>query len=320
MAAARGKQASRADDERLDLTLKGTGLTAGATVAQMQAALLASQQRGRNAGELAKQGGGTQADIDSRKAQIEGGEEEQQNRLRASLQLVASGTDTAAHNMEEFERALEKAANSSKFMTDALLGSDEQMHNTVLGLQAFAKVQEAFKQGGVGAAQQVVATLGEDARQALGSTVGQNADNQAIFNQAVGITSDISAGKEAQNVTADTTTQIEANNALVAGINDNTTKMIENTANMQKVYESQFKNTQQIVQQAEATSKALVDQIANLPDVIKHEGEILVKIEGAAALVELEKGMKQFVSDMIIQHMAENNNKLVANNAGLNKP
>lgn len=320
LAAARGKQAKTADEERLGLSLQGTGLGGNASVAQMQAALLASQQRGRNAGELAKQGGGTQADIDSRKAQIEGGEEENQKRLQASLQLVASGTDTAAHNMEEFERALEKAANSSKFMTDALLGSDEQMHNTVLGLQAFAKVQEAFKQGGVGAAQQVVATLGEDARQALGSTVGQNADNQAIFNQAVGITSDISAGKEAQNVTADTTAQIEANNTLVAGINDNTTKMIENTANMQKVYESQFKNTQAIIQQAEATSKALVDQIANLPDVIKHEGEILVKIEGAAALVELEKGMKQFVSDMIIQHMAENNNKLVANNAGLNKP
>lgn len=320
LAAARGKQAKTSDEERLGLTLQGTGLGGNASVAQMQAALLASQQRGRNAGELARQGGGTQADIDSRRAQIEGGEEQNQKRLQAALQLVASGTDTAAHNMEEFERALEKAANSSKFMTDALLGSDEQMHNTVLGLQAFAKVQEAFKTGGVGAAQQVVATLGEDARQALGSTVGQNADNQAAFNQAVGISSDISASKEAQNVTKDTAAQIEANNALVAGLQDNAKQITENTANMQKVYESQFKNTQQIVQQAEATSKALVDQIANLPDVIKHEGEILVKIEGAAALVELEKGMKQFVSNMIIQHMAENNNKLVANNAGLNKP
>ena len=320
LAAARGKQAATADKDRLGLTLSGTGFGAGSSVAQLQAGLLASQQRGRNAAELAKQGGGTQADIDTRRAKIEGGEEEQQNRLRAALQLVASGTDTAAHNMEEFERALEKAANSSKFMTDALLGSDEQMNNTVLGLQAFAKVQEAFKKGGVGAAQQVVATLGEDARQALGSTVGQNADNQAIFNQAVGISSDISGSKEAQNVTKDTAAQIEANNALVAGLQDNAKQMAENTASMQAIYETQFKNTQQIVQQAEATSKALVEQIASIPGVIKHEGNIVVKIEGAAGLIEMEKGIQGIVSNMVKIELDKFGNKLVENNNGLNRP
>ena len=320
LAAARGKQAKKSDEERLGLTLQGTGLGGNASVAQMKAALLASQDRARNAANLAKQGGGTQSEIDSRRAQIEGGEEQIQKRLQAALQLVASGTDTAAHNMEEFERALEKAANSSKFMTDALLGSDEQMHNTVLGLQAFAKVQEAFKKGGVRAAKQVVATLGEDARQALGSTVGQNADNQAAFNQAVGISSDISASKEAQNVTKDTAAQIEANNALVAGLQDNAKQITENTANMQKIYESQFKNTQQIVQQAEATSKALVEQISNLPDVIKHEGNIVVKIEGAAGLVELEKGIQGVVSKMVKIELDRFGNKLVENNNGLNRP
>ena len=247
LAEAQGRQAAVSDIKRANLNLRGTGFNASSSVQQLGAGLLASQQRQRNAAALAQAGGGTQAEKDSRRAEIEASEIDKQAKLRAQLELVASGTDKAAQNMAEFERALEKAASSSKFMTDALLGSDDQMNQTILGIQAFSKVQQASKQGGVGAANQVVATLGEDARQALGSYVGQNADNTAAFNQATGISSNITAGREAGVVGGDIADQTSANEMLANALNDNATNMQANTDRMKEVYESQFKNTQQII-------------------------------------------------------------------------
>lgn len=320
LAAAQGAQAQISSEEKLGLTLSGTGLGGNANVAQIQSSLIASQERGRNAAQIAAQGGGTQAQIDTRRAQIEGGSDEEQKRLKAALQLIANGTDSAAHNMGEFERALEKAANSSKFLTDALLGSDDQMHQTVLGIQAFDKVQAAFKSGGVSAAQQTLATFSSDSKQALGSYVGQDSQNQADFNSALGISNNISGGKEAKQVGEDSANQQAANEALVSGLNNNASVMTENINKMQAIYDVQFKNTQQIVQQAEATSKALVERIAALPEVIKYEAQVTVKLEGAAGLVELQNGMKEFVENLIVTHLKENNNKLVDNNQGLNRP
>lgn len=320
LASAQKGQAAASDNQRLGLALRGTGLGGNANAGQLQAALLASQQRQRNAGAIAQQGGGGAAAVVKREAEIQAVEAERQNRLKAGLQLIASGTDSATFAMNEFERASQKAAASSKYLSDALLGSDDQMHQSILGIQAMAKVQEAYRKGGVGAAQQTLSTFSEDARQALQARAGSSEENQAAFNKAVGISSSVQAGPEAAAAQGAVQQQMEANNALVAGINNNVVALATNTANMEKFYAAQFANTQQIVQQAEASAKALVGQIANLPQTIQHEGNINVNITGAAGLETLQKGISDYVQQMINRDIEKLTNKLVENNAGLNRP
>lgn len=320
LAGAQKGQAAASDSQRLGLALRGTGLGGNANAGQLQAALLASQQRQRNAGVIAQQGGGGAAAIVKREAEIQAAETERQNRIRSGLQLLAGDTDSFTHAMNEFERASQKAAASSKFLSDALLGSDDQMHQSILGIQAMAKIQEAYRKGGVGAAQQTLSTFSEDARQALQARAGSSEENQAAFNKAVGISSNIQAGPEAAAAQGAVQQQMEANNALVAGINNNVVALATNTANMEKFYAAQFANTQQIVQQAEASAKALVGQIANLPQTIQHEGNINVNITGAAGLETLQKGISDYVQQMINRDIEKLTNKLVENNAGLNRP
>lgn len=320
LAGAQRGQAAASDNQRLGLALKGTGLGGNAGVGQLQGALLASQQRQRNAGAIAQQGGGGAAAVVKREAEIQAIEAERQNRLKAGLQLIASGTDSATFAMNEFERASQKAAASSKYLSDALLGSDDQMHQTILGIQAMAKIQEAYNKGGVGAAQQMLSTFSEEARQALQGRAGASEENQAAFNRAIGISSNIQAGPEAAAAQGAVQQQMEANNALVAGINNNIVALTTNTTNMEKFYAAQFANTQQIVQQAEASAKALVGQIANLPQTIKHEGNVNVNITGAAGLETLQKGISDYVQQMINRDIEKLTNKLVENNAGLNRP
>lgn len=321
LAQAQGQQAIAIDQEKLGAILSGTGLGGNANVQQMQAALLASQSRGANAAQVADREGLSGAAAVTRKAEIEAIEEERQKRLKAGLTSVAGVTESSTYAMEQFERALQKAANSSKFLTDALLGSDDQIAQTYKGMQAFAKLQQAYAQGGAGAAQATLATFNEDARQALNANIGSDEEKQAKFLEFIGRpTTDISNGPEAQAAKGAVQNQQAAGEALGSALKDDLTRMSKNTEDMKTFYATQFTNTQQIVQQAEATAKQLVDQIASLPQVITHEGNINVNLIGAGALAQLDEAISTMVQKRMAVEIEKNNKNLKENNAGLNVP
>jgi hypothetical protein len=321
LAQAQGQQAIAIDQEKLGAILSGTGLGGNANVQQMQAALLASQSRGANAAQVADREGLSGAAAVTRKAEIEAIEEERQKRLKAGLTSVAGVTESSTYAMEQFERALQKAANSSKFLTDALLGSDDQIAQTYKGMQAFAKLQQAYAQGGAGAAQATLATFNEDARQALNANIGSDEEKQAKFLEFIGRpTTDISNGPEAQAAKGAVQNQQAAGEALGSALKDDLTRLSKNTEDMKTFYAAQFTNTQQIVQQAEATAKQLVDQIASLPQVITHEGNINVNLIGAGALAQLDEAISTMVQKRIAVEIEKNNKNLKENNAGLNVP
>jgi hypothetical protein len=321
LAQAQGQQAIAIDQEKLGSILAGTGLGGNANVQQMQASLLASQSRGNNAGQIAEREGLSGGAAVSRKAEIESIEEERQKRIKAGLTSVAGVTEASTYAMQEFERALQKAATSSKFLTDALLGSDDQIAQTYKGMQAFAKLQQAYAQGGAGAAQATLATFNEDARAALSANIGGDEDKQAQFLEFIGRpTTDISNSPQAQAAKGAVQNQQAAEGALGAAFKDDLTRLSKNTEDMKTFYASQFTNTQQIVQQAEATAKQLVDQIASLPQVITHEGNINVNLVGAGALAQLDEAISTMVQKRMAVEIEKNNKNLKENNAGLNVP
>jgi hypothetical protein len=321
LAQAQGQQAIAIDQQKLGSILAGTGLGGNANVQQMQASLLASQSRGANAGLVAEREGLSGGAAVSRKAEIESIEEERQKRIKAGLTSVAGVTEASTYAMQEFERALQKAATSSKFLTDALLGSDDQIAQTYKGMQAFAKLQQAYAQGGAGAAQATLATFNEDARAALSANIGGDEDKQAQFLEFIGRpTTDISNSPEAQAAKGAVQNQQAAEGALGAAFKDDLTRLSKNTEDMKTFYAAQFTNTQQIVQQAEATAKQLVDQIASLPQVITHEGNINVNLVGAGALAQLDEAISTMVQKRIAVEIEKNNKNLKENNSGLNVP
>lgn len=324
LAEAEGRQAAQSTFETKANTLTGTGLGGNATVAEMSAALLASQQRQRDARKTATDqilpGAGSDADIITKTAEIEAVEAERQKRLKDGLTYVAGGTDTAAHAMAEFARASEKAATSAKNLTGSLLGTDDEMMKTMLGVQALHKINAAYAQGGTKAGMAALSTMSEDQRQAVEQRISSNPELQAQFNQSTGIGSNISAGPEAGAAIGAQKEQMAANQGLVAGLTDLGNVMKINTDNLQKIFESQFKNAQTIIQEAENTAKNLVTQIAALPEVIKHEGNFNINIVGAEIFKSIDPAITKIVDAKIKAHFDDFGHKLAQNNVGLNAP
>lgn len=317
---AQTNQGRSLDSNRLGLALSGTGLGGNASVAEMRASLLASQQRSRNAGNIAAQSGATGFALVERTSQIEAAEAERQNRLKAGLAVAAGETEHFTNTMKAFDQAMQKASESSKFMTDALLGTDDQLAQSMKGIVAFGAVQKAFKDRGVQGAREVVMGLSEESRAALQSNLSSNSSNQELFQRYTGIAPNIAAGPEAAAAQGAIKRRQEANDALAAGITDQIGPLIQNTESMKALFEMQFANTRAILAQADATAKALVGQIAALPSTIQHEANINVNIIGAGELKTLEKGINDMVQAKISAALNDFGNKLVANNQGLNRP
>jgi len=310
-------QAANIDNTKLNASLTGTGLSAQATPQQMQAALLQSQARSQNAGAIVRQRGLTGASAVSAEAEIRAVEEERQKRIQAGLQYVANGTEQATYAMQEFEKASQKAAASSKFLTDTLLGTDDQIIDTYKGIAAFQAIRSAKSPE---QAQGLLVNMSEEQRSALNTYLGQNEDARATFEQKVGFGSDISGSKEAKAAEEQIRIQQDANNALAAGISNSIQPLIQSTNDLKEFYKMQFENTRAIVNEANNAAKNLVNQIAQLPNVITHEGNINVNLVGANQLQALQEGIRGFVQQQINVALANNNDALKANNQGLNTP
>jgi TP901 family phage tail tape measure protein len=317
LSAVQESQASFIDNRKLKTTLTNTGVGPNASVAQLQGALLQSQTRRQNAGAIVRGRGLTGTDAVSAEAELKAAEDERQNRLKAGLQYIAGGTETATFAMQEFEKAAQKAAASSKFLTDSLLGTDDQIIDTYKGIAAYQAVSSAKSPQ---EAQALVLGMSEERRGALNSYIGQNEEARSNFENKLGFGSSIAGGPEAKAAEDQIKIQQDANNALAAGISQSIQPLIQSSTDLKDFYKMQFENTRQIVNEANKTAQNLVNQIANLPSVITHEGNINVNLVGVNQLQSLQEGIRGFVQQQINVALANNNQALQANNQGLNAP
>lgn len=292
-------QAAAIDGKKQSAILQGTGYTSGDPAALGQA-LVQSQIRARgfessgNAEALAK-------------------EQELQSKLTESLKYGASGGETAAFAMQEFDRAAQKAAASSKFLTDTLLGTDDQIIDTYKGIAAFQSIRAAGSQQ---EAQALVATMSESQRTALNSYLGQNQEASTMVQDKLGFGPTIANGPEAGAVDESLKKQQEYNAALASGFKDQVGALNTSSEDLKKFYKAQFDNAMTVVNAANESAKNLVNQIASLPNVISHEGKIEVNLIGAGDLKGLQEGLKGFI-DQQINHAFLN---LQKENQGMNVP
>lgn len=293
-------QASIIDNAKKSSLLRGTGINPNASPQQLGQALVQSQVRGR----------GFQA---AGNAEGQAAEEALQSKLIETLKYAASGGETATIAMQAFDRAAEKAASSSKFLTDTLLGTDEQIIDTYKGIAAFQQIRSA---GSTDQARAIAATMSEGQRSALNSYLGQNQDARQTVEDKLGFGSSIVGSREAQAVDANLANQQGANDALIKSLQDQVGVLNGSSEDLKKFYAAQFQNAMTVVNAANESAKNLVNQIGSLPNVISHEGNITVTLVGAEALAKMNESMKAFV-DQQISHAFMN---LEKENQGIKLP
>lgn len=263
---------------------------------------------------------GTASGAVQRQAEIEAQEAENQRRIKAGL-AVAQSTDLAAHALKEFERAMDKMARSSEFLTNALLGTDEQLMSTVRGSVALGSVENAFQQGGTKAARAQFLSLNEEDRAGIQQRLGSDPDAKARFQEMLGFAPGGGAATPQQTAAEEAIQkQIDASEGLATALDANAKTLITNMENMKTLFDSQFTNAQTIVSQADKTAKELVDKIAALPGVIRHEANLTVNIIGADQMVLLQNGLREMMDKLIAQAINVNNNAIAGVNAGMNVP
>ena len=300
LAAAQKGQAETIDGQKLGAILSGTQYTGRENPAVLGQALVQSQIRGRgfesagNAEGLAK-------------------EQELQSKLTDAIKYGVSGGETAAFAMQEFDRAAQKAAASSKFLTDTLLGTDDQIIDTYKGIAAFQSIRAAGSQQ---EAQALVATMSEGQRTALNSYLGQNQEASTMVQDKLGFGPTIANGPEAGAVDESLKKQQEYNAALASGFKDQVGALNTSSEDLKKFYKAQFDNAMNVVNAANESAKNLVNQISALPNIISHEGKIDVNLIGAGDLKGLQEGLKGFI-DQQINHAFLN---LQKENQGMNVP
>ena len=263
---------------------------------------------------------GTASGAVQRQAEIEAQEAENQRRIKAGL-AVAQSTDLAAHALKEFERAMDKMARSSEFLTNALLGTDEQLLSTVRGSVALGSVENAFQQGGTKAARAQFLSLNEEDRAGIQQRLGSDPDAKARFQEMLGFAPGGGAAPPQQTAAEEAIQrQIDASEGLATALDANAKTLITNMEKMKTLFDSQFTNAQTIVSQADKTAKELVDKIAALPGVIRHEANLTVNIIGADQMVLLQNGLREMMDKLIAQAINVNNNAIAGVNAGMNVP
>ena len=292
------QQARGLDAQRQGILLRGTGLGGNASVADIRGRydqLTASDPQGKDPA--------TQALKDN---------------LLKALQETASGTDSLTTAMREFDKASEKAKRRTEELSNALLGTDENLFNTLKGISLQQRV--------LGAGDKTQAFLAlqnsdDTSRQALQQRLGSDPELKREFETKLGISSNISASREAQNVEGEIGKQVGAGNALIS-INQNLADQMSGLAGeMIKNRESFNTFGLQINNFANAANN-LANNLGNIPQNIAHAhtfkvDPIQVTFTGAEALASLDGPFKNTINEIVNSKLASFAESLKANNKGL---
>lgn len=291
-------QAKGLDAQRQGILLRGSGLGGNASVADI---------RNRYDQLTAQDPGGNDPAIQALK-----------DNLYTALEGMASGTDSFTTAIREFDKASEQAKRRTEELSNALLGTDENLFNTLKGINLEQRVLGAGDKG-----QAFLALQGADdaSRQALQQRLSSDPERKAQFEAALGLGSNISASREAQNVANEFGNQQLASDAMI-GINqklaDNMTGLVGELTKNREAF-----NTfgLQINNFANAANN-LANNLGNIPQNIAHAhtfkvDPIQISFTGAEALAALDGPMKGVITEIVNTKIGEFANNLKSKNKGL---
>jgi TP901 family phage tail tape measure protein len=292
------RQARGLDAQRQGILLRGTGLGGNASIADIRSRydqLTASDPEGKDPA--------TQALKDN---------------LLKALQETASGTDSLATAMREFDKASEKAKRRTEELSNALLGTDENLFNTLKGISLQQRV--------LGAGDKTQAFLAlqnsDDAsRQALQQRLGSDPELKQQFEAKLGISSNISASREARNVEGEIGKQIGAGDALIS-INQNLADQMSGLAGEMIKNRESFNTFGLRINNFANAANNLANNLGNIPQNIAHAhtfkvDPIQVSFTGAEALASLDGPFKNTINEIVNNKLASFAESLKANNKGL---
>ena len=269
-------QARNLDAQRRAITLRGTGLGGNASTADM----FNRYQQITN--QESKFGASPESQY-------------QKDAIKKALEMAANGTDEFSASMREFEKVAERAKRSSDKLTGALLGTDEELMNSLRGAEAYRKAQS----GGSAS----VLQMSESERKALSNYISGDEEKTLELQKSLGIAPNTANTPEADAVRGQIGSQIEANNALIT-INTNLSNSIGAlSASMMQNRDAIIALSTQVNVFNQAVGN-VANQFANMPKEISHKHEfnvspITVNVTASESVNGLSPATQQMVTSLV---------------------
>lgn len=323
--AQKGRQARSTTDQTLDLKLKGTGLDSNASIQDIGAKLRAAEDRQRNPGKYARDeltakfgaGNFKAQDVTQRQTEISISAGAEAESLGSALKYFAEGTDEFTHAIESFNIAAEKAAKSSAFLTDNLLGTDDQLMQTVRGLQFSSKIESLPQNQRLGA----LANAGQADRQAYGSLIQQQGEEgRQRFQDSLGIGPNLMQLPETQAALGKISEKEMANQEQQLTSEAALPDMQKSIADLQAFYQEQFNGTNNTLNAFNQAVTKAGETFSKIPTEINHTMKIdgTINIVGADFLAKSTAAMRAVIDAAISEEIAKYDANLKKGNEGLN--
>lgn len=291
-------EAAGFDAQKQAALLRGTGLGGGATTEQLRA---------RYAQLSAQDPSGRNPVIQSMK-----------DNIYKALEGIANGTDSFTAAVREFDKASEQAKRRTEELSNALLGTDENLMNTVKGIYLSQRVQSATDPT------QALLTLrnsDESSRAALQQRLSADPERALSFQRKLGIAPNIEASAEFRRVTEQGDARNGASDALISINQDLANKMgaLSNAMVRDKLNFEQFSLN---INNYATAANNLANNLANIPQNITHQhtftvSPIQVVITGTEGLTNLNGPMQQAVLGIVNTQIVKFANGLKDKNKGL---
>lgn len=323
--AQKGRQARSTTDQTLDLKLKGTGLDSNASIQDIGAKLRAAEDRQRNPGKYARDeltakfgaGNFKAQDVTQRQTEISISAGAEAESLGSALKYFAEGTDEFTHAIESFNIAAEKAAKSSAFLTDNLLGTDDQLMQTVRGLQFSSKIESLPQNQRLGA----LANAGQADRQAYGSLIQQQGEEgRQRFQDSLGIGPNLMQLPETQAALGKISEKEMSNQEQQLASEAALPDMKKSIADLQAFYQQQFNSTNNTLNAFNQAVTKAGETFSKIPTEINHTMKIdsTINIVGADFLAKSTAAMQAVIDAAISEEIAKYDANLKKGNEGLN--
>jgi hypothetical protein len=292
------QQARGLDAQKRGIALRGTGLGGNATVADM---------RKRYDELTAQDPGGNDPQVQAFKDSI-----------YEELQNAANGTDSFTAAMREFDKASEKAKIRTEQLSDALLGTDENLFNTLKGIQLQQRVSGARNSGEAFLALQ---NTDDASKQALQARLNSDPEAKRAFETKLGIAPNLAASPQAAAVTGELGTQVDAGNALI-GINQNLSDQMSGLAGELVKNRASFEQFGLQINNFANAANNLANNLGNIPQNIAHTHTftvepIQISLTGAESLASLDGPLKGAITNIVNAQIGQFANNLKSKNKGL---
>jgi len=235
--------------------------------------------------------------------------------IMQSLEEMANGTESFTAAMRDYDVASEKAKKRTEALSNALLGTDEDLSNYARGILAAGQIssassgQEAFMR---------LNSMSDRSKAGLRAYYAANPDEQQNLNRKLGIAPAVFAKPEADQVNTEFEKQKEANDALIkinTGLSADTREM----TNALLMNRESFERLGANVNIFATAANNLATNMTNIPQNITHTHTMTVApIQVNVVGMNGDNGpMQQMVTQIVNERINEFGSNLRQKNKGL---